>query len=156
MEQPASLIGALNYRTTSRPTSDKASKRSLSRAEPKVRIQFPPAVSPSLSRSGFRGSRTSAFRAAVRLWLGNSVGRDAQGVTRSRQSAAISLSRHIFGPLHCVPLIVRDNFNTADVPTTAGSLSLKGSVPPVDAFQVRKLREAVTVILAKSNMPEFA
>ena len=55
-----------------------------------------------------------------------------------------------------MPLIVRDNFNTADVPTTAGSLSLKGSVPPVDAFQVRKLREAVTVILAKSNMPEFA
>ena len=39
VEQPASLIGALNYRTTSRPTSDKASKRSLSRAEPKVRIQ---------------------------------------------------------------------------------------------------------------------
>jgi len=55
VEQPASLIGALNYRTTSRPTSDKASKRSLSRAEPKVRIQFPPAVSPAnfdIARAG--------------------------------------------------------------------------------------------------------
>ena len=55
-----------------------------------------------------------------------------------------------------MPLIVKDNFNTADMPRTAGSLSLKGSVPPVDAFQVRKLREAGAVILAKSNMPEFA
>ena len=60
------------------------------------------------------------------------------------------------GPLHCVPLIVKDNFNTADVPTTAGSLSLKGSIPASDAFQVRKLREAVAVVLAKSNMAEFA
>ena len=60
------------------------------------------------------------------------------------------------GPLHCVPLIVKDNFNTADMPTTAGSLSLKGSVPPRDAFQVRKLREAGALVLAKSNMAEFA
>jgi amidase len=60
------------------------------------------------------------------------------------------------GPLHCVPLIVKDNFNTADMPTTAGSLSLKGSIPPSDAFQVRKLREAGAVVLAKSNMAEFA
>src|SRR5215472_12151847 len=60
------------------------------------------------------------------------------------------------GPLHCVPLIVKDNFNTADMPTTAGSLSLKGSVPPSDAFQVRRLREAEAVVLAKSNMAEFA
>jgi len=125
-------------------------------AEPMVRIHLPPAESLSLAPSRSRTWRTPAFRAGVRGWLGDRVGRDAQGVSIARQPAAISLSRHIFGPLHCVPLIVRDNFNTADVPTTAGSLSLKGSVPPVDAFQVRKLREAVTVILAKSNMPEFA
>jgi amidase len=60
------------------------------------------------------------------------------------------------GPLHCVPLIVKDNFNTADMSTTAGSLSLKGSIPASDAFQVRKLREAGAVVLAKSNMAEFA
>src|SRR5215469_13092689 len=60
------------------------------------------------------------------------------------------------GPLHCVPLIVKDNFNTADMPTTAGSLSLKGSIPPGDAFLVRKLREAGALVLAKSNMAEFA
>jgi len=55
-----------------------------------------------------------------------------------------------------VPLIVKDNFNTADMPTTAGSLSLKGSIPASDAFQVRKLREAGALVLAKSNMAEFA
>src|SRR5215468_11461725 len=52
------------------------------------------------------------------------------------------------GPLHCVPLIVKDNFNTADMPTTAGALSLKGSIPAADAFQVRKLREAGALVLA--------
>ena len=60
------------------------------------------------------------------------------------------------GPLHCVPLIVKDNFNTADMPTTAGSLSLKGSIPAADAFQVRKLRQAGALVLAKSSMAEFA
>jgi amidase len=60
------------------------------------------------------------------------------------------------GPLHCVPMIVKDNYDTADMPTTAGSLSLKGSIPPRDAFMVRKLREAGAIILAKSNLAEFA
>jgi Asp-tRNA(Asn)/Glu-tRNA(Gln) amidotransferase A subunit family amidase len=60
------------------------------------------------------------------------------------------------GPLHGIPVIVKDNFDTNDMPTTAGSLSLQGSVPPDDAFQVRKLREAGAIVLAKSNMAEFA
>ena len=60
------------------------------------------------------------------------------------------------GPLHCVPVIVKDNFDTFDLPTTAGSLSLEGFVPERDAFQVRKIREAGGIVLAKSNMAEFA
>ena len=60
------------------------------------------------------------------------------------------------GPLHGIPVIVKDNYDTYDLPTTAGSLSLKGSIPPDDAFQVKKLREAGAIILAKSNMAEFA
>lgn len=60
------------------------------------------------------------------------------------------------GPLHCVPAIVKDNFDTKDLQTTAGSLSLKGFVPEHDAFQVRRLREAGAIVLAKSNMAEFA
>ncbi|MDQ3607042.1 MAG: amidase family protein, partial [Gemmatimonadota bacterium] len=60
------------------------------------------------------------------------------------------------GPLHGIPVIVKDNYDTFDLPTTAGSLALEGSVPPDDAFQVRRLREAGAIILAKSNMAEFA
>jgi amidase len=60
------------------------------------------------------------------------------------------------GPLHCVPMIVKDNYDIAGLPTTAGSLSLKDSVAPRDAFQVRKVREAGALVLAKSNMAEFA
>ncbi|MEO8448679.1 MAG: amidase family protein [Gemmatimonadota bacterium] len=60
------------------------------------------------------------------------------------------------GPLHCVPTIVKDNFETYDLPTTAGSLSLKGWVSNRDAYQVRKLREAGAIVLAKSNMAEYA
>src|ERR1700731_4747756 len=60
------------------------------------------------------------------------------------------------GPLHGVPVIVKDNYDTADLQTAAGSRSLAGWVPPDDAFLVKKLREAGAVIIAKSNMHEFA
>jgi Asp-tRNA(Asn)/Glu-tRNA(Gln) amidotransferase A subunit family amidase len=59
-------------------------------------------------------------------------------------------------PLHCIPMIVKDNFETTDLPTTAGSLSLQGMLPAQDAFMVRRLREAGAIVLAKSNMAEFA
>jgi Asp-tRNA(Asn)/Glu-tRNA(Gln) amidotransferase A subunit family amidase len=60
------------------------------------------------------------------------------------------------GALHCIPVIVKDNFETADLPTTAGSLSLQGFVPLHDAFMVRRIRAAGAIVLAKSNMAEFA
>jgi amidase len=59
-------------------------------------------------------------------------------------------------PLHGIPVVLKDNFDTADMPTTAGSFLLAGSLPPDDAFLVRKLRDAGAIILAKLNMSEFA
>src|SRR5262245_31798312 len=59
-------------------------------------------------------------------------------------------------PLHGIPVIVKDNFDTKDLQTTGGSLALKGSIPPDDAFQVRRIREAGAIVLAKSNMAEWA
>jgi amidase len=59
-------------------------------------------------------------------------------------------------PLHCIPAIVKDNFETIGVQTAAGSLSLKGFDPMRDAFQVKRLKEAGAIVLAKSNMAEFA
>jgi amidase len=58
--------------------------------------------------------------------------------------------------LHCVPIILKDNFDTADMPTEAGSIALSGSIPPDDAYMVRKLRQADAIIIAKSNMGEWA
>ena len=60
------------------------------------------------------------------------------------------------GPLHCIPLILKDNYNTADLPTTGGSASLASAQPQSDAFVVVKLRKAGAIILGKANMHEFA
>jgi len=63
---------------------------------------------------------------------------------------------HRLKPLGCIPLVLKDNFDTADMPTTAGSLALKGAQPDKDAFAVTKLRAAGAIILGKANMQEFA
>jgi amidase len=60
------------------------------------------------------------------------------------------------GPLHCVPAIVKDNFETIGLQSAAGSLALKGFVSTKDAFQVRRIKEAGAIVLAKSNMAEWA
>ncbi len=60
------------------------------------------------------------------------------------------------GPLHGVPIMLKDNFDTFDLPTTAGSQLLKGSIPPDDAYVVKKLRDAGAIIVAKVNLSEWA
>jgi len=60
------------------------------------------------------------------------------------------------GPLHGVPVVLKDNKDTHDMPTTAGCTALAESVPPRDAFVVERLRDAGAVILAKANLQEFA
>jgi len=60
------------------------------------------------------------------------------------------------GPLHGIPVLLKDNINTSDIPTTGGSLSLAGYTPPTDATITQKLRAAGAIILAKVNLHEFA
>lgn len=60
------------------------------------------------------------------------------------------------GPLHGIPIILKDNYDTSSGPTTAGTLALATNVAPDDAFQVARLRQAGAVILAKANMHELA
>ena len=60
------------------------------------------------------------------------------------------------GPLHCIPAIVKDNFETIGLQSAAGSLSLKGFVSNKDAFLVKRIKDAGAIVLAKSNMAEFA
>ena len=60
------------------------------------------------------------------------------------------------GPLHCIPTIVKDNFETIGLQSANGSLALAGFVSSKDAFQVRKIKDAGAIVIAKSNMAEWA
>jgi amidase len=60
------------------------------------------------------------------------------------------------GPLYGVPVLLKDNIDTHDMPTTAGSIALEGSIPPDDAFIAAKLRNAGAIILGKATLTEFA
>ncbi len=60
------------------------------------------------------------------------------------------------GPLHGIPVIVKDNYDTYDMPTSNGTLAMKNSVPPDDAYVIRKMREAGAILIAKANLAEFA
>ncbi|HET7219888.1 MAG TPA: amidase family protein, partial [Vicinamibacterales bacterium] len=60
------------------------------------------------------------------------------------------------GALFCIPVIVKDNFETIGLQSAAGSLSLEGFVSTRDAFQVKRVKDAGAIVLAKSNMAEFA
>ena len=75
---------------------------------------------------------------------------DASALDRQRAARGIS------GRLHCIPVIVKDNFETVGLQSAAGSLALKGFVSTRDAFQVRRLKDAGAIVLAKSNMAEWA
>ena len=59
-------------------------------------------------------------------------------------------------PLHCIPVILKDNFHTAEMPTTGGSKTFAKMQTPDDGFVVKKLREAGAIIIAKANLHELA
>jgi len=58
--------------------------------------------------------------------------------------------------LHGIPIVVKDNYDVVGMPTTAGSVALKGAYPGKDAFTIQKLKDAGAIIIAKTNMSEFA
>ena len=63
---------------------------------------------------------------------------------------------HIRGPLHGIPIALKDNMQTTDMPTTGGALAFDGLVPPYEATLTKNLREAGAIILAKTTMTELA
>ncbi len=77
-----------------------------------------------------------------------------RAAARSTRPPRTRQARH--GPLFGIPVLLKDNINTADQPTTAGSVALRGSMPPDDAFIAKKLRAAGAIILGKANLTEFA
>jgi amidase len=74
-------------------------------------------------------------------------------------AAALDAERkagHVRGPLHGIPILLKDNYTTAGLATTAGTIAFAGMTTTTDAFQVKRLREAGAVIIGKSNMHELA
>jgi amidase len=84
------------------------------------------------------------------------------GVSEAAQHRADELdaefarSGELSGPLHGIPVLVKDCVETSDIPTTFGSAAIQGYTPERDAVTVRKLRGAGAVILAKTTLPDFA
>lgn len=118
--------------------------------------------------AAMRGGRLTC-RALVQRYLDRIAAFDKQGpalntmvvlnpraVVVAESLDAVVARRGATGALHCVPMIVKDNFETKDLQTTAGSLALQGWVPTRDATQVARIRAAGAVILGKSNLAEWA
>ncbi len=111
---------------------------------------------------GTRGSLTQAYLARIRaydqagpginsmIWVNANAIAEAEALDQERADAGPR------GPLHGIPIILKDNFDTYDMPTSAGTLALAGNIPPNDAFPVAKLRDAGVIIIGKSNMHEMA
>jgi len=125
------------------------------------------ATIPEIERA-FRDHRLTCHQ-LVRTYLDRIAAYDKQGpkfrAVLTLNGNALAAADHLDasfahrgkpGPLHCVPVVLKDNYNTADLPTTGGSLSLEGAQPKKDAFVVARLRAAGAIILAKTNMHEFA
>ncbi len=136
---------------------------SLLAAEFKVEEATIPAV-----EQAFRDHRLTCHD-LVKTYLDRIAAYDKQG---PKLNAILTLNQHALaeadardaafaktgavGPLHCVPVVLKDNYNTGDLPTTGGSQSLEGAQPSRDAFVVAELRKAGVVVLGKTNMHEFA
>ncbi|HMG34139.1 MAG TPA: amidase family protein [Blastocatellia bacterium] len=75
---------------------------------------------------------------------------EAEALDRERAQGKIR------GPLHGIPVAIKDNIHTTDMPTTGGALAFDGLVPPYEATLTRNLREAGAIIIAKTNMTELA
>jgi Asp-tRNA(Asn)/Glu-tRNA(Gln) amidotransferase A subunit family amidase len=136
-------------------------------AQPSLEAFSPEATIPQIHSAFRQGSLTC--RALVLGHLARIDAYDKRGpglnaiivVNPDALAIADSLDRRFrasdpAGPLHCVPMIVKDNFDTIGLQTAGGSLSLAGHIPAHDAFQVARIKAAGAIVLAKSNMAEFA
>ena len=79
-----------------------------------------------------------------------------QAMDRAKKADEALAAGRVWGPLHGLPILIKDVFPTAGVRTTSGSMMLENYIPTEDAVAVSRLKAAGAVILGKTNMPEFA
>ena len=145
------VAAALHAQTTPPPRTDvvyEASITELQSAMKAGRLRSVDLVDAYIARINAYDHAGPALNAIIRL-----------NPNARSEAAALDAERKggkLRGPLHGIPVIVKDNYGTRDMITSAGTIALAGMRTPDDALEVRKLREAGAVILGKSNMHEFA
>ncbi|GAU70539.1 putative amidase [Streptomyces sp. NBRC 110611] len=131
---------------------------------PELGVDLDTVTIPELQARMADGSLTSSALTAAYLRRIRTIDPGIHAVLRTdptapRQAAA-SDARHrqgdTRGPLDGIPVLLKDNVNTRDLPTTAGSTALAGAPPHTDAALVTRLRDAGAVVLGKTNMSEWA
>jgi amidase len=134
-----------------RPVADvvyEASVTDLQTALAAKRVTSVQLVDAYLARIAAYDAKGPALNAILRL---NPHARaDAAALDAERRAG------HVRGPLHGIPIILKDNYNSIDLPTSGGSVALASNFPKTDAYQVRRLRDAGAIVLGKSNMHELA
>ena len=79
-----------------------------------------------------------------------------QAMARASQADAALAAGNVWGPLHGLPILIKDQFSTAGVRTTSGSKRFEHRIPKEDAVAVARLKQAGAIIIGKTNLPEFA
>src|SRR5688572_11209705 len=115
------------------------------------------------------GAKTLTCRALVTAYLARIDAYDKQGpslnavviknpdvLAQADEKDRQFQQRGLTGPLHCIPMVVKDNFETIGLQSANGSKSLEGFVSDKDAFQVARIKAAGALVIAKTNMAEFA
>jgi amidase len=145
------VAAALHAQTAATPRTDvvyEASITELQSAMKSGRLRSVDLVDAYIARINAYDHAGPALNAIIRL--NPNARAEAAALDAERKAGKVR------GPLHGIPVIVKDNYGTRDMITSAGTIALAGMRTPDDAFEVRKLREAGAVILGKSNMHEFA
>jgi amidase len=144
----AASSAAQSTRSADRLEVHEATVSELQAAMAAGRVSSVQLVDAYLARIAAYDANGPELNAIIRV---NSRARDdAMRLDRERRDGRVR------GPLHGIPIVLKDNFDTFDMPTSGGLLALAALQPREDAFVVRRLRDAGAVILAKTNLHELA
>jgi amidase len=127
---------------------DEASVRSIHEALDARKVTCVQVVRHYLDRIDAYDDRGPALNAVITV--------NAKALDTAAQIDRLDRATRAQRPLHCIPVVLKDNFHTADMPTTGGSVTFKNLQTPDDGFVVKRLRDAGAIIIAKANLHELA
>lgn len=167
MKRCSLLLSLLLIACTANPVGD-VSRVRLQSAGSESATQFDPNMGAGELAENIRAGNVTAEE-AVRTYLariealdrhgpklGSIISLNSDALAQARQLDREAAEGHIRGMLHGVPIVVKDVLETQELPTTAGSLALAENDTKRDSTVVARLREAGAIILAKTNLSEWA